>query len=123
MEITLPGIDSYVQDASDREGVQKILDSHQIEQFDVIVSDMAPDTIGMSDIDALRSVNLIEKTFWIYEKYLAPEGKFAIKIFMGPGFDDFVRMCKDLWGARNIVVYKPKACRKASKETYVIKRG
>jgi len=83
---------------------------------------MAPDTIGMSDIDALRSVNLIEKTFWIYEKHLKPEGKFVIKIFMGPGFDEFVRLCKDIRGAKQIVVFKPKACRKASKETYVIKR-
>ena len=62
--------------------MQDILGQHQIEQFDVIVSDMAPDTIGKADIDAIRSIGLIEKTLRLYEKYLAPDGKFAIKVFM-----------------------------------------
>lgn len=71
-----------VQDVTDREGVAALLAEHHIEQFDVILSDMAPDTIGVADIDALKSVGLLEKTLWLYETYLAPHGKFAIKIFM-----------------------------------------
>jgi len=123
VEINLPGVYTYEQDITDIEWVQKVLDEHEIEKFDVIVSDMAPDTIGKADIDAIRSVGLIEKTLRLYEKYLAPWGKFAIKVFMWPGFDEFVREMKNIYWASNIVVYKPKACRKASKETYVMKRG
>ena len=123
VEIHLPGVYTYQQDITDRMWVQKILDQHEIQQFDVIISDMAPDTIGKADIDAIRSIGLIEKTLRLYEKYLAPWGKFAIKVFMWPGFDEFVREMKEKYWASNIVVYKPKACRKASKETYVVKRG
>ena len=70
VDLSLPGVIAYQQDISDREGVQKILDDECIEQFDVIVSDMAPDTIGTADIDAIRSMTLIQKTLRIYERYL-----------------------------------------------------
>ena len=59
--ITLPHTYPYQQDITDREWVSKALENHAIESLDLIVSDMAPDTIGMKDIDALRSVWLIEK--------------------------------------------------------------
>lgn len=123
VEINLPHVSTYVQDITDREAVGRILAQEGIEQFDLILSDMAPDTGSQSDIDAMRSIALIHKTRWIYEKFLAPGGKFAIKIFMWPWFDQFVREMKDLYGASNIVVFKPKACRKWSKETYVVKRS
>lgn len=118
-----PGVFAYEQDITDRGGVKKILDEHMIDQCDLIISDMAPDTWGRADIDALRSVGLIEKTLWIYEAYLKEGGKFAIKVFMWPGFEELVRDLKEHYGSRNIVLFKPKSCRKASKETYIIKRG
>ena len=122
VKLDLPHVVTAVQDVTDREGVAALLATNHIEQFDVILSDMAPDTIGVADIDALKSVGLLEKTLWLYETYLAPHGKFAIKIFMWPGFEEFVREMKARYGGTNIVVFKPKACRGESKETYVIKR-
>jgi len=120
--IQLPWVTSYVQDISDKEWVQRILDQEGIQQIDLIVSDMAPDTIGMPDIDAIRCIWLIEKTLWIYDGYLKESGKFAIKIFMWPGYDEFIRELKAKYGASNIVTYKPKSCRPKSKEIYVVKR-
>ena len=43
---------------------------------------MAPDTSSDKSTDAMRSIALIERTLWMYEELLAPEGKFAIKVFM-----------------------------------------
>lgn len=123
VEVNLPHVETFVQDVTGREAVKKILDEAWIEKFDLIVSDMAPDTGSQADVDAMRSIALIRKTRWLYETYLAPEGKFAIKIFMWPWFDEFVREMKSLYGWSNIVVFKPKACRKESKETYVVKRS
>ncbi len=123
VEVNLPQVSTYQQDITDHGAVASILDEEFIEQFDLIVSDMAPDTWSQADIDAMRSIALIEKTLRIYDRYLAPEGKFAIKIFMWPGFDKFVQEMKKKYGGSNIVVFKPKACRKGSKETYVIKRA
>jgi 23S rRNA U2552 (ribose-2'-O)-methylase RlmE/FtsJ len=46
----------YEQDATDRDGVQQILDERTVSSFDLIVSDMAPDTTGQKSIDAMKSV-------------------------------------------------------------------
>lgn len=121
--LTLPHVSTYVQDISNRIWVQNILDNEWVEQVDLIVSDMAPDTIGMSDIDAIRSIWLIEKTLWMYDTYLKEDGKFAIKVFMWPGYDELIRELKNQYWASNIVTFKPKSCRKKSKEIYVVKRG
>ena len=123
VEINLPNMFTYTQDITDREKVDKILASHNLPpaSIDLIQSDMAPNTIGHKEIDAMRSIALLEETIWIYEKYLKPEGKFCTKIFMGPGFDAYVAKMKQLFGGKNIKVFKPASCRKESKETYVIK--
>lgn len=122
MELNLEGVDTYVQDIQDQEGVQKILDDHGIKEFDAIISDMAPNTLGFKDVDAMRSIVLLEKTLRLYERYLKkPDGKIVIKIFMGPGFEEFVKKIKEIAGGKNVKVYKPKACRRDSKETYIVK--
>ena len=101
--------------------MKAILASHQMEQVDVIISDMAPDTTGSKSIDAMRSIGLLESTLWMYDQLLKADGKFVIKIFMGPGFDQFRDTLRDRYGIKNIKVFKPKACRKNSKETYIVK--
>lgn len=120
-ELNLPEVFPYVQDIEDREGVKAHLETHQISWCDVIISDMAPNTMGFKDIDALRSISLLEQTLRIYETYLKPEGKFVIKIFMGPGFDQFVKHLRERYGAKHIKMFKPQASRSQSKETYIIK--
>lgn len=120
--LQLPHTHTYEQDIREFEKVDAIIAEHSdCKKFDMIISDMAPDTIGMADIDALRSVWLIEKTLWIYDKYLVEWWKFAIKVFMWPGFDELLRELKGIYGAWNVVTYKPKSCRKKSKETYIVK--
>jgi len=114
---------TYQQDITDRVWVKQVFEELGIPQLDCIISDMAPDTMWRADIDALRSVGLIEKTLWIYEDFLKEWGKFAIKVFMWPGFEELVRELKDIYGNSAIVTYKPKACRKQSKETFIIKRS
>ncbi len=122
IDLTFPWVETYVQDITERENVERIFDAHEIDMFDLIVSDMAPDTIWISDIDALRSIWLIEKTFWIFEKHLVENWQFVIKVFMWPWFDELVRDLKNTYWSSNIVMYKPKACRPKSKEMYIIKR-
>jgi len=112
-------------DASNSNEVKKLKTSKanlgKISHFDFIQSDIAPNTMGIKDFDAMRSIWLLEQTLWIYKEFLKPDGKFVIKIFMWPGFDEFVLNLKKTFGGKNIKVYKPKACRSESKETYIIK--
>lgn len=123
-EVAMPYVYAYVQDITDTEWVEAIIHEHGLTDgtVDVIISDMAPDTMGNKEIDALRSIGLIERTLWIYDRFLKDEGKFVIKVFMGPGFDELIRGLKSKYGAGAISVFKPKACRKESKETYILKR-
>jgi len=121
--VNLPNVHTYVQDVTDLEKVDKILESNGILPWsvDFIQSDMAPNTVGNKSVDAIRSIWLLEETLWIYQKYLKKDWKFAIKIFMWPWFDEFVATLKEEFGWKNIKIFKPKASRSISKETYILK--
>ena len=121
--INLPHTYTYQQDITDHDGVANIIAQHEVTKFDVIISDMAPNTIGAKDIDAMRSILLLEQTLWMYEELLKDTGSFVIKIFMGPGFEEFLARLKKRFGGKNIKSYKPLAVRKESKEIYIVKRG
>lgn len=82
MEIDLPDVVTYLQDATDQEGMQRLFDQHQIKQFDLILSDMAPDTTSNANLDALKSIDLIERVMRIVDAYLMPAGQFVFKVFM-----------------------------------------
>lgn len=122
VDLPLSGVHVYQDSITDLPRVDEILASHDVEQCDVIMSDAAPNTSGIKDLDAERSIQLIIDTLPIYEKYLKPDGRAVIKVFMWAGFDDLVSTCKTMRWGRNVKVYKPNASRKASKEVYIIKR-
>ncbi|UFX83023.1 RlmE family RNA methyltransferase [Candidatus Absconditicoccus praedator] len=120
-EMNMEGVFLYQQDIKDKEGVSGILENLGLGELDVIVSDMAPNTIGMKDIDSMKSVDLLEESFYVYQSYLKQDGKFVMKVFMGPGFEEFLGKLKKIYGGKNIKTYKPSSTRKSSKETYLIK--
>ena len=70
VKIDLPGVYTYNQDIQDTEKVRDIIGEHGIRKFDVIISDMAPNTIGFRDIDAMRSIELLRMTLPLYENFL-----------------------------------------------------
>jgi len=121
VDLHLPWLYTYVQDVTEKEKVKAILSSQWIEKFDFIQSDMAPNTIGLKDIDAMRAIDLLDQTFWIYDELLDEKWSFVIKVFMWPWFDEFVAKMKKRFWWKNIKVFKPLSCRSQSKETYVIK--
>jgi len=84
VNLNLPGVTTYKADISDEEHIKSILAENNIQQVDVIQSDMAPNTIGVKDVDAMRLFELLEYVKPILKNLLKPEGKFVIKVFMGP---------------------------------------
>lgn len=89
--------------------------------FDVVLSDMAPDTIGVRHVDQLRSTALFEQALAVAVNTLRPGGHFVGKLFQGPGFTEVVKECRRLFEAVKIV--KPEGSRSASIEQYVVCRG
>lgn len=132
VDINLPYTSTFVQDITEQDEVKKIIQDSlwinmennspkDLQVIDVIISDMAPDTVGNKGTDALRACYLVMETMRIYETLLKKDGKFAIKVFMWPWFDDLVQYCRNRRWASSIKIFKPKACRKESKETYIVK--
>ena len=121
VNMQLPWMYTYDQDITEQDKVNAIFAENGVEQVDFIQSDMAPNTIWDKETDAIRSIWLLEETLRVYDKYLKPDWKFCTKIFMGPGFDEYVSNLKKRYGWKNIKVFKPESCRRESKETYVIK--
>jgi 23S rRNA methylase len=86
--------------------------------FNVIVSDMAPNTSGIRITDQARSLELCECVFSLALRLLKPRGNFVCKIFYGPETELFKdRVAKHFKTAK---IRKPGACRDESIETYVI---
>jgi 23S rRNA (uridine2552-2'-O)-methyltransferase len=86
--------------------------------FHVVLSDMAPATTGMRDVDALRSYHLCRAALEIAVTRLLPGGALVCKIFQGEDFKDFAEAVRSAFGQQKI--FKPQSSRKASKEIYII---
>jgi 23S rRNA (uridine2552-2'-O)-methyltransferase len=89
--------------------------------FNVVISDMAPDTTGSKSVDSAKSYELCMAALNIAEKILAPGGSFLCKIFHGDDFKKFSEMVKCAYTSHRI--FKPQSSRKASKEIYIIGTG
>ncbi|MBT7697866.1 MAG: RlmE family RNA methyltransferase [Desulfobacterales bacterium] len=87
-------------------------------RFNVILSDMAPDTTGRKDVDAARSYDLCCLALDIAEKYLLKGGHFVCKIFQGDDFSKFRENVKESF--KESKNFRPNSCRKNSKEIYII---
>ena len=89
--------------------------------FQVVLSDMAPKTMGIKSVDQDRSLNLVEKVFEILPLFLRPGGNFVIKVFDSAGAQTFLREQKDQF--KEMHKLKPKSTRSVSKEFFVIGKG
>ncbi len=90
-------------------------------EYDVVLSDMAPNTTGIRSVDAARSFVVAEAALRVADRMLVPGGSFVVKIFQGDDFDRFIRKVREQYRSRKI--YKPQSTRKESKEIYVIGMG
>jgi 23S rRNA (uridine2552-2'-O)-methyltransferase len=89
--------------------------------YDVVISDMAPATTGVKNVDAVRSVVLCEAALIIAKKMLSPGGTFVCKIFQGGDFQNFLEQVKSVFNKTK--VHKPQSSRKASREVYIVAAG
>lgn len=86
--------------------------------YNVILSDMAPKTTGSKITDQARSLTLVEHAFFLADRCLAREGSVCAKIFEGPDVQKFVKEISVQY--MNVCLFKPKASRGESFETYII---
>ena len=97
-------------------------DLYQIsEDFDVVLSDLAPATTGMRSVDSSRSLALFQRALTLADDLLVPGAHFLGKIFQGSGFEEMVKDLKSRFD--KVKVIRPRATRSQSKEIYVVAMG
>ena len=87
-------------------------------KVDVVVSDMAVNTTGIKDIDAIYTGELAMEAMNFSKEMLVKEGRFVSKIFLGSSFNEIVALGKKMF--KEVKVFKPKSSRKESKESFII---
>ncbi|MGB9712242.1 MAG: RlmE family RNA methyltransferase [Dissulfurimicrobium sp.] len=89
--------------------------------FDVVLSDMAPRTSGVKDMDHLRSISLAERALDLALGVLNTGGAFFCKVFQGRDFPGFFEGCRRHF--RSAKVIKPRSSRPESVEVFVLCMG
>tara|TARA_B100001063_G_C16657566_1_gene499319 strand:- start:27 stop:638 length:612 start_codon:yes stop_codon:yes gene_type:complete len=87
-------------------------------KVDVVLSDMAVNTTGIKDIDAIYTGELCKEAMIFSKNVLVKKGRFVAKIFLGSSFNEIVTLAKKNFN--EVKVFKPKSSRKESKESFII---
>ena len=88
---------------------------------DLVLSDMAANTVGHPQTDALRTMALVETALAFAIDVLEPGGTFVAKVFAGGADSDLVAEMKRNFG--QVKHAKPPASRKGSVEWFVVAQG
>ena len=88
------------------------------DEIDVVLSDMAVNTTGVKNVDAIQTGELCEEAMIFAKDLLTKKGVFISKIFMGSSFNEIVALGKKNF--KEVKVFKPKSSRKNSKESFII---
>ena len=97
-----------------KEKIKKLFNS----KVDVVLSDMAVNTTGIKNIDAIYTGELCIEAMLFSKETLTNKGIFVSKIFMGGTFNEIIVKAKSIF--KDIKVFKPKSSRKDSKESFII---
>ena len=88
---------------------------------DLVMSDMAANTVGHAQTDHLRTMALVESAAWFAIETLRPGGNFLAKVLAGGADNELVALLKKHF--TTVKHAKPPASRKESSEWYVIAQG
>jgi len=88
---------------------------------DLVLSDMAANTVGHAQTDHLRTMGLVEAAAWFAIETLRPGGAFVSKAFAGGTDTELLAVLKKHFAT--VKHAKPPASRKGSVEWYVVAQG
>jgi len=100
---------------------QELLKLIAPKQFDVVLSDMAPNTSGDPAGDHHRSARLCEALLDRCGDLLSPGGNLVMKVFEGEAYPDLLKRTASMFETAK--GFKPKASRSESAEMYIVATG
>lgn len=89
--------------------------------YDVVLSDMAPNTTGMRDADQAKSEELFLRALDVARVLAKPGGAFVGKIFMGGGLPEVRAEVRKLFTTEKLI--RPEGTRSVSYEIFVVGLG
>jgi 23S rRNA (uridine2552-2'-O)-methyltransferase len=112
----LPNMDFYQGDFCDYE-LKKML-AEKYSKFELILSDIAPNTTGNKVVDSLMLIGILEQEWDFVQEFLQEGGAFVCKVFRsGAEAGLLLEMKKSFEFVKH---FKPKSSRKESNEFYVV---
>jgi len=116
---SLPGVEFIEGDFSDDAVLARLRAALAESKVDLVMSDMAPNMTGMSDVDHDRSMHLVDLAVEFAGQTLRPGGDLLLKVFQGREFQPLLARLRRSF--ESVKLRKPKAPRSA--EVYVLARG
>ena len=114
---SIEGVRIYNQDIRDYVALKVIfIDKHK--PIDLVLSDIAPNITGISDIDQSNFSEIALTVLDFCKSNLRPKGTMIMKYFLGSGFDETLNMLDNYF--KKINVFKPASSKKKSNEVYLI---
>ena len=117
----IPGVEFIQGDFSDEAVLERLNALLGGTRVDLVMSDMAPNMMGIADVDHDRSMLLVELAEEFAAQALRPGGDLLMKVFQGRGFQPLVGRLRKSY--ETVKLRKPKASRSRSPEVYVLARG
>jgi len=117
----IPGVTFFQMDFMEDDAPGVLIDALGGAGADVVLSDMAHNTVGHRNTDHTKIMLLVEAAYDFAIEILKPHGAFVAKVFQGGTETELLsRMKKDFKVVKHI---KPPSSRKESPETYVVATG
>jgi 23S rRNA (uridine2552-2'-O)-methyltransferase len=117
----IPGVTFFQMDFMDDEAPDVLIKALGGEKADVVMSDIAHNTVGHRNTDHTKIMLLVEAAYEFALEVLKPHGAFVAKVFQGGTEGELlVRMKRDFKTVKHL---KPPSSRKESPETFVVAQG
>lgn len=117
----IAGVTFFQMDFMDDDAPDVLIGALEGEKADLVMSDMAHNTVGHRNTDHTKIMLLVEAGYDFAIEVLKPHGAFIAKVFQGGTETELLsRMKKDFKSVKHI---KPPSSRKESPETYVVATG
>lgn len=117
----VPGALLMQADFASDEGLAMVEAALGGRKVDLVLSDMAPNLSGVRDADQAKHYMLAELALDFAVQWLKPQGAFVVKVFHGPGFEEYVKRARQIF--RQVQVRKPDASRDESRENFLVGKG
>lgn len=114
----IKNVDFIQGDFTDQAIVEKVFEQLNDAKVDVVLSDMAPNTTGIQEVDQARSIELVEKAWEFAKQVLVAKGTFLAKVFQSQDVAEFIKQRRKNFNKINVL--KPESSRARSQEVFLL---